>query len=194
MTETTSVAPRDVLHRCATPECDGLPGTFALRSLDLDRDLDVLHSWMNDPDVARYWNKAWPREQIASYLREQQLSTHSTPYVGELDGVPMSYWELYRADLDPLARYYDAREHDAGIHLLLGPADCRGRRLAVALLRVVSAWQLEADPLATRVIGEPDATNVRLIRVAALAGFRHVTDIDLPHKRAALLIRTRDSL
>ncbi|WP_156781064.1 GNAT family N-acetyltransferase, partial [Mycobacterium gordonae] len=62
------------------------------------------------------------------------------------------------------------------------------------LLRVVSAWQLDADPLATRVIGEPDASNVRLIRVATLAGFRHVADIDLPHKRAALIIRTRDSL
>ncbi|GFG80378.1 GNAT family N-acetyltransferase [Mycobacterium paragordonae] len=194
MPEVTGVDPLDLLHRRATPEQDGIPGTFSLRPLDLDRDLDLLHTWMNDPEVARYWNKAWPREQIASYLREQQLSTHSTPYVGELDDVPMSYWELYRADLDPLAQYYDAREHDAGVHLLLGPADSRGRRLAADLLRVVSAWQLDADPLATRVIGEPDATNVRLIRVAALAGFRHVTDIDLPHKRAALLVRGRDSL
>ncbi|OBR97964.1 GCN5 family acetyltransferase, partial [Mycobacterium gordonae] len=156
MTEATSVDPPDLLRRCATPERDGLPGTFTLRLLDPDGDLDVLHSWMNDPEVARYWNKAWPREQIAAYLREQQLSSHSTPYVGELNGVPMSYWELYRADLDPLAQYYDAREHDAGVHLLLGPTDCRGRRLGADLLRVVSAWQLDADPLATRVIGEPD--------------------------------------
>lgn len=193
MPETTRIEPSDLLHRRATPERDGLPGTFSLRELDLDHDLDVLHRWMNDPDVARYWRKAWPRDQIAAYLREQQLSTHSTPYVGELDGVPMSYWELYRADLDPLAQYYDAREHDAGVHLLLGPADCRGRRLAADLLRVVSAWQLDADPLATRVIGEPDASNLRLIRVAALAGFRHVRDIDLPDKRAALLVRPRDS-
>ncbi len=192
--EATRVGPSDLLHRCATLEHDGIPGTFSLRLLDPERDLDVLHRWMNDPEVARYWNKAWPRERIASYLDEQQLSTHSTPYLGELNGVPMSYWELYRADLDPVAQYYDAREHDAGVHLLLGPAECRGRRLAADLLRVTSAWQLDADPLATRVIGEPDASNVRLIRVAELAGFRHVMDIDLPHKRAALLVRARDSL
>lgn len=192
MPEAAGIDPCDLLHRRATPEQHGLPGTFSLRELDLDRDLDLLHRWMNDPEVARYWKKAWPRQQVASYLREQQLSAHSTPYVGELDGVPMSYWELYRADLDPLAQYYDAREHDAGLHLLLGSADCRGRRLGADLLRVVSAWQLDADPLATRVIGEPDADNERLIRVAALAGFRHVRDIDLPHKRAALLVRERD--
>ncbi|MGV9572720.1 GNAT family N-acetyltransferase, partial [Streptomyces nigra] len=30
---------------------------------------------------------------------------------------PMSYWEIYRADLDPLARHYPARPHDIGVHL-----------------------------------------------------------------------------
>ncbi len=188
-----ATGPPDLLHRSATLVHDGISRTFSLRLLDPARDLEVVHSWMNDPEVARYWKRAWPRDQIASYLHEQQLSTHSTPYLGELSGVAMSYWELYRADLDPLAQYYDAHAHDAGIHLLLGPAECRGRRLAADLLRVTSDWQLDADPLATRVIGEPDASNLRLIRVAELAGFRHVMDIDLPHKRAALLVRTRDS-
>ena len=166
-------------------------GTFSLRPLDLDRDLDLVHSWMNDPEVACFWKKAWQRDQIASYLREQDRSTHSSPYLGELDGVPMSYWELYRADLDPLAKYYAAREHDAGIHMLLGPAQCRGRGLAVDLVRTVSTWQLEADPRASRVIGEPDVENERVIRVGELAGFRRTMDLDLPNKRGALMIRDR---
>ncbi|EUA93761.1 hypothetical protein I551_8970 [Mycobacterium ulcerans str. Harvey] len=41
--------------------------------------------------------------QIASYLFDQHCSAHSVPYLGLLDGAPISYWELYRADLDPLA-------------------------------------------------------------------------------------------
>jgi len=157
-------------------------GTFSLRPLDPDRDLDLVHSWMNDPEVACFWKKAWRRDQIASYLHEQDHSTHSSPYLGE----------LYRADLDPLAKYYAAREHDAGVHLLLGPAQCRGRGLAVDLLRTVTTWQLEADPRASRVIGEPDVENERVIRVGELAGFRRAMDIELPHKRAALMIRDRE--
>lgn len=133
----TTISSTDLALRCATPE-DGFPGSFTLRRLDVDRDLALIHSWMNDPVVARYWNKPWPPDQIASYLHEQELSAHSTPYLGELDGMPMSYWELYRADLDPLAQYYDARPHDAGIHMLVGPDECRGRKLAVHLLRVIS--------------------------------------------------------
>ncbi|WP_253861832.1 GNAT family N-acetyltransferase [Mycobacterium asiaticum] len=195
MAKATRANPPGLLYRRATPEHDGFagfPGTFSLRSLDLDRDLDLIHCWMNDPEVARYWKKPWSRDRIASYLRDQQLSTHSTPYIGELNGIAMSYWELYRADLDELAKYYEARAHDIGIHMLLGPAEYRGRKLAVDLLRVISSWQLDADPLATRIVGEPDATNVRLIRAGELAGFRRLMDIELPTKRAALMVRERD--
>ena len=88
----------------------GLAAEFSLRRLDRDRDLDMVHSWMNDSEVAQFWKMPWSRAEIASYLHRQDMSTHSIPYVGVLDGTPMSYWELYRADLDPLAQHYAARE------------------------------------------------------------------------------------
>lgn len=39
----------------------------------------------------------------------------------------MSYWELYRADLDSLAQHYPARDHDAGVHMLWGRPKAAGR-------------------------------------------------------------------
>jgi acetyl CoA:N6-hydroxylysine acetyl transferase len=170
---------------------DSCSGQFSLRRIDPERDLDLVHSWMNDAEVARFWEMPWPRERIASYLFEQHRSADSAAYLGELDGIAMSYWVTYRADLAQLAEHYAAHPHDAGVHLLLGPADCRGRGLARGLLRAVSTWQLEADPLATRVVAEPDVDNVRSIRTFERAGFRRATDLDLPHKRAALMIRDR---
>jgi acetyl CoA:N6-hydroxylysine acetyl transferase len=164
---------------------------FELRRVDAELDLDVIHRWMHDPDVARFWELALPREEVAGYLRGQLASAHSEPWVGSLGGLPMSYWELYRADLDPLAAHYDARPHDAGVHLLLGMPDHRGRGLGSRLLRAVSAWQLERDPRATRVVAEPDVRNLASVRAFERAGFRRGRDIDLPDKRAALMIRDR---
>lgn len=181
----------DLEQRRVTVDQGEFSGAFALRRLDLDDDLDLMHAWMNDPEVARFWRKPWPREQIRSYLQQQDASAHSTPYLGELDGIPMSYWELYRADLDPLAQYYAAREHDTGFHMLLGPARYRGRGLAAHLMRAVSSWQLDADPSATRIVTEPDATNERVIRMLEHAGFHRAAVVDLPDKRAALMIRER---
>jgi len=182
----------DLRQRRAALDHQDFSGEFSLRRLCPDRDLDLLHSWMNDPEVARFWKKALPPSEIASYLQKQEVSVHSTAYVGELNGVPMSYWELYRADLDELAQYYAARDHDAGVHLLLGPAECRGRGLAVKLLNAVSAWQLDADQRTDRVIAEPDVDNQRSIRAFERAGFRRTCDVDLPDKRAALMVLERE--
>ncbi|ODR10264.1 GNAT family N-acetyltransferase [Mycolicibacillus koreensis] len=177
---------------CAQLEHPGVAATFTLRRLDVERDLALLHTWMNDPQVARFWKKAWPRPEIEAYLRDQDRSAHSTPYLGAIDGAPMSYWELYRADLDPLAGHYPAREHDVGLHVLLGPGRWRGRGLAPTLLRTVATWQLQNDPAATRVVGEPDAGNARILHTLRRAGFHHAMDLDLPTKRAALMVFDRD--
>ncbi|MCV7095143.1 acetyltransferase [Mycobacterium kubicae] len=183
----------DLFDRRAILRGQPFAGEFALRPLDTSHDLDLVHRWMNDPEVARFWRKAWPLDRLATYLREQECSTHVQPYLGEVDGVAMSYWELYRADLDPLAQYYDARRHDAGVHLLLGPTVSRGRGLGTALLRVVSSWQLDADPRASRVVAEPDLSNERSIRAFQQAGFRRIRDLVLPDKLAALMVRERPS-
>ncbi len=124
-------------------------GTFSLQPLDPDRHTDLLHRWMNDAEVARFWGMAWARDRIARYLCQQVASAHSVPYLGALDSEPMRYWELYRAEQDRLAEHYPARRGDAGVHLLLGPAGYRGRGLGVALLRAVSDWQLRTTPSAS---------------------------------------------
>ncbi|HCA88611.1 MAG TPA: N-acetyltransferase [Streptomyces sp.] len=166
-------------------------GLFTLRPADPEADTGLVHRWMNDPEVALFWELACPADRIAGYLREQRASPHSSPWIGSLDGVLMSYWELYRADLDPLARHYRARPHDAGIHLLLGPPGHRGRGIGAQLLRAVSDWQLDADRLAERVVAEPDVRNTRSVRAFERAGFRIAREVDLPGKRAALMIRER---
>lgn len=182
----------DISNRHTTLGHSVFSGVFSLSRMDPDRDLDLLHRWMNDPEVARFWKKPWPRWRVATYLREQDTSRHSIPYLGRLDGVPMSYWELYRADLDPLAQFYTAHHHDAGIHLLLGPAQCRGRGLAADLIRVVSGWQLDADVQAARVVAEPDMENARSVRAFERAGFQRAGHVDLPGKRALLMVRNRE--
>lgn len=166
-------------------------GVFTLRPVEPATDAALVHAWMNDPEVARFWELAEPAGRIARYLREQAESRHSAPYLGCLDGTPMSYWELYRADLDPLAGHYPAEPHDAGVHLLLGPPAFRGRGLGAALLRAVFDHQLAFDPRTERVVAEPDVRNVRSIRAFERAGFRRARDLSLPDKRAALMICER---
>ncbi|MFS4093617.1 GNAT family N-acetyltransferase [Streptomyces sp. AF1A] len=167
-------------------------GSFQLVPLHIERDLPVVHRWMNDPAVAEFWELAGPPHRTEDHLRTQlDGDGRSVPCLGVLDGTPMSYWEIYRADLDPLARHYPIRPHDTGIHLLVGDAGDRGRGLGSTLLRAVADLVLDRRTTCARVLAEPDLRNTPSIAAFLSAGFRYAAEVDLPGKRAALLIRDR---
>ncbi|MFF3006611.1 GNAT family N-acetyltransferase [Kitasatospora sp. NPDC057940] len=167
-------------------------GEFRLSPVRLPADLDLLAGWMNDPEIAAFWQLAGPPDATERHLRAQlDGDGRSVPCLGLLDGAPTSYWEVYRADLDPLARHYPARPHDTGVHLLLGPAESRGRGLGAVLLAALAERILRRRPRCERVVAEPDVRNRRSVRAFERAGFRLQTELDLPDKRAALMVRAR---
>ncbi|MGQ4478155.1 GNAT family N-acetyltransferase [Streptomyces sp. SAS_276] len=167
-------------------------GPFHLLPVHIERDLPLIHRWMNDPAVAEFWELAGPQVLTENHLRTQLTGDgRSVPCLGVLDGTPMSYWEIYRADLDPLARHYPTRHHDTGIHLLIGDNVDRGRGLGGSLLRAVADLVLDNRPACARIIAEPDIRNTPSVAAFLSAGFRFSAEIDLPDKRAALMVRDR---
>ncbi|MET8829740.1 GNAT family N-acetyltransferase [Streptomyces sp. NPDC004610] len=168
-------------------------GPFHLVPVHLTRDLSVISRWMNDPAVAAFWELAGPQSVAEAHLSAQQSGDgRSVPCLGLLgDGEPMSYWEIYRADLDPLAGHYPARPHDTGIHVLIGGTADRGRGLGSCLLRAVADLVLDHRPNCARVVAEPDIRNTPSVSAFLTAGFRFAAEIELPGKRAALMIRDR---
>ncbi|MFG3526498.1 GNAT family N-acetyltransferase [Streptomyces sp. NPDC047917] len=167
-------------------------GVFQLVPVRLERDLAVLTRWMNDPAVAAFWELAGPEAVTAAHLRPQlEGDGRSVPCLGVLAGIPMSYWEIYRADLDPLARHYPARPQDTGIHLLIGGVHNRGQGVGTTLLRAVADLVLDNRPRCARVVAEPDLRNTPSVSAFLSAGFRFSAELELPDKRAALMVRDR---
>ncbi|MDT0392597.1 GNAT family N-acetyltransferase [Streptomyces dubilierae] len=167
-------------------------GLFHLVPVRVERDLPLISRWMNDPAAAEFWELSGPASVTEDHVRDQlDGDGRSVPCVGVLGGTPMSYWEIYRADLDPLARHYPARPHDAGVHLLIGAVADRGRGLGSMLLRAVADLVLARRPSCARVIAEPDIRNTPSVAAFLTAGFRFSAEVDLPAKRAALMVRDR---
>jgi RimJ/RimL family protein N-acetyltransferase len=182
-----------LLGRIASwPAADTQAGSFRLVPVDLARDIGTITRWMNDPAVAEFWELDGDQQVTEAHLRAQlDGDGRSVPCIGTLDGTPMSYWELYRSDLDPIARHYPARPHDIGVHLLIGGVADRARGLGGALLRAVSNLVLDNRPGCGRVIAEPDLRNTPSVAAFLAAGFRLSAEVELPGKRAALMIRDR---
>jgi acetyl CoA:N6-hydroxylysine acetyl transferase len=173
----------------------GLPGggLASFRALDPDGDLDLVHGWMHQPHVIPFWRLDLDRADLARYLRQAADDDHQLVLIGSVDGEPLSYWECYWAARDPLARHYPAEPADQGVHLLVGPPERTGRGLGRQLLGAVVAWQFAREPATRRVVAEPDARNHRMIHVFERCGFRRAGELKLPDKRAALMLRERDT-
>jgi RimJ/RimL family protein N-acetyltransferase len=170
-----------------------LVGRFQLEPVRVERDLPLIHRWMSDPAVAAFWELDGPQSTTERHVRTQlDGDGRSVPCLGVLSGTPMSYWEIYRADLDPLALHYPAQPHDTGIHLLVGGSADRGRGLGSTLIRAVADMILDRRPACARVVAEPDLRNTPSVAAFLNAGFRFAAEVDLPGKRAALMIRDRD--
>jgi RimJ/RimL family protein N-acetyltransferase len=162
-------------------------GRFTLSPVKPDKDLPIIHRWMNDAVVARFWDLAGPIERTADHVAEQRALPHTEPYLARLAGRPIGYWEIYRAAEDRLAAHYQARHDDVGIHLLIGEPDVRGLGLGTLLLAALcDAIQAESR---CRVVAEPDERNTASVRAFLAAGFTASGTIALPEKRATLVIR-----
>ncbi|MFI9720141.1 GNAT family N-acetyltransferase [Streptomyces sp. NPDC052396] len=167
-------------------------GPFQLVPVRPERDLALIGRWMNDPAVAAVWRLDGPRTVTAGHLAGlQRADGRSAACLGVLAGVAMSYWEIYRADLDLIARHYRARPHDTGVRLLLGRAPDRGHGLGTLLLRTVADLVLERRPGCGRVIADPDLRNVPGIAAHLAAGFRLAAELELPGRHTALMMRER---
>lgn len=151
-----------------------------------DGHADLLHGWMNQPHVVPWWDIDRSPAGVRAYLEAQLALPHLDPWIARDDGRPVGYVETYRAAADPLARYYPATAGDRGWHVLVGPPELIGTGVARRLGRTVIAHLL-ADPAADRVVCEPDARNIRMIRLCLRLGHLPLAVLELPDKRALLL-------
>ncbi len=170
---------------------DGIDREIAFRPAAMERALGRLHRWLNSEHVLPYWelDEALPAFERALFKKLDD--DHLTPYIGCLDHVPMSYWEVYWAAEDSLANHYDARPTDRGLHLLIGPPEYLGAGYAASLLREMTALQF-AHPDTVRVVAGPDAGNDRAIAVFEECGFEPRFEFDEEEKAALLVVCERE--
>lgn len=169
-----------------------LDKTLTLRAAELERDLPLLHRWMNDPDVAYFWNEEGDEAKHRAYLQGLIDDRHMLPLIAAFDDTPFGYFEVYWAKENRIAPFYDALDHDRGWHVLIGEPAFRGKAFLTAWFPSIQHYQFLDDPRTQRIVGEPRADHVRQIANLDKAGFSKIKEFDFPHKRAMLVMLLRE--
>jgi acetyl CoA:N6-hydroxylysine acetyl transferase len=180
--------PAGMVYQRFIPQLQGMLG---LRTLDPEPDLPLLHAWMNNPRVARFWEEDGSLEQHRAFVQKAMASTHTHPLIGCFNDQPFGYFEAYWAAEDRIAPFCDPDDHDRGIHMLIGDEDFRGPHRVSAWLTSLLHYLFLDDMRTGTIVCEPRWDNAKMITYLCQAGFVLRKHFDFPHKRAALLTLSR---
>jgi SAM-dependent methyltransferase len=163
-----------------------------------DDDLPLLHGWLNEPGVVRWWegdDVSWD-----AVVRDYGSGSDPTVehWLATLEGRPVGWAQCYAA-----ADHADGSEVEhwwalgvdrtaAGIDYLVGEPVDRGRGLGTMMIQhFVHAVVFGRHAGWTQVCASPLAANVASVRALERAGFHHVGDFEDDDGRASLMCLDR---
>ena len=164
---------------------------ITMEPVDLDRDLDLLHSWVTHPRSAFWMMQGASRDDVRAELAGIAADPHHDAWLGRVDGRPAFLAETYDPAHSPLAGLPELAPGDLGMHVLVAPP--AGRPVPGFTTEVFTAVMEHcfADPAVRRVVVEPDAANAPIRAKNLAAGFVELREVALEEKTAMLSVCTR---
>jgi aminoglycoside 6'-N-acetyltransferase len=161
-----------------------------------DDDLPMLHRWLNDPEVVRWWegdDVSW-EAVVADY--GSGSSGDEEHWIAQLDGRDIGWIQCYAvADSDEERDAWlpmGVDETAAGIDYLIGEPVERGRGIGTSMIRAfVLDVVFPLHPGWTQAAASPFAANVASCRALANAGFRFAGIVDDDDGPCRLLVMDR---
>lgn len=152
-------------------------------------DLQLLHKWMNDPRVSKFWGCAGPQSTQEEFLTTILKCKHSFPAIGLWDGKPFGYFEIYWVKEGPLSKYLGngTDDFDRGIHVLVGEEEFRGKARVMAWITALAHWAFNSDYRTNNVVLEPRVDNERQVIFFALSICGHLI-VYLNYRRKLIVL------
>lgn len=166
-------------------------GVFELRSIDVEIDIKLIHNWVNR-DYAVYWGMNGFSEQEVRNIYYSILEKAKV-YIGEFNHKVTFLLECYNPQEDILGKYYESKNGDKGMHILIAPPEKSKSipKFTWTIFTVIMDF-IFSDGKNKRIVVEPDARNHKIHLLNKRAGFVFHKVLNLPHKQAYLEFCTRE--
>jgi acetyl CoA:N6-hydroxylysine acetyl transferase len=167
-----------------------LPNLICFKSLDLEKDLPVIHRWVNMDYAKTFWQMEGSFEPLLEVYEKIMGHANAHSFVGFYGDQLICQLDLYMIGVDELSYHLPGEEEHCGFHLLMAPRTKTIPGLTSALVRGFLEYYF-SFPAAQKMYGEPDTRNQKSIALVKQAGFEFQRTISLSYKTAFLYSLSR---
>ena len=145
-------------------------------------DLALLHRWLQEPHVVRWWGEPLSFAEIEAKYHPRIDGTEPTHvFIMEHEQCPMGLIQWYKwSDYPAHAAKLQAEPYSAGIDLTIGESEYLGRGIGSAAIRRFVRDVVFADPAITAIFCDPEEANPRSLGAFRKAGFDVLRTVTLP--------------
>lgn len=161
------------------------------RSLDLARDIDMIHDWVHSEHALPYWQLNVTVGELYTIYCTILQSPSSHSYIGFFDSLPVCQVDLYLVSIDEVSKFLEVKPNDCGMHFIMAPAKSEIKGLSFLMFNAFLLYYFSHD-LAERMYGEPDRDNEKANMLVRKTGFQFLQEIKMSYKFANLYILPRD--
>ncbi len=153
-----------------------------------ENNFDLLHRWLNQDHVARYWDKTQSLEAVQKRYSSYIISSYIFPYIIEQDEHPIGFFQSYRASKIGEGWWENYDDSTWGIDAFIADTSKLNKGIGSQFLKEFSDGLL-LKPEVSSIISDPSPENFRAIRAYEKAGFSKLKNITTPDGPALLMLK-----
>jgi RimJ/RimL family protein N-acetyltransferase len=167
-------------------------GVISIRSLQIEKELPIIHQWVNLPYAQAYWQMAGPYEKLETIYSAIQENPHAHSFVGYLGEELVCQMDIYQVGIDELIDHLPGEDDQCGIHFLMAPLSRRVPGLSIQLFQLALHYYF-SFPGSEKMFGEPDHQNQKANELVNCIGFQFLRTIELSYKKANLYVMEKQA-
>lgn len=168
-------------------------GEIQIRKINLEKDIPVLHNWVNQ-EYAFFWGLQ--NSTLEQVTKEYEKLTRQEDYyvfVGIYKNEIAFFLEQYNPTKDSIAQYYKHKPSDSGVHIIVAPPkEPKINNFTWYMFRSIMDFVFSNQTI-QRILIEPDIRNRKMFALCQRLGFTLGTIAELPHKTAQLAFLEKHS-
>lgn len=168
-----------------------LNATISFRSFDLEKDLLIIHEWVNMNYSKNFWQMRGSIGLLRACYQCIQQSPFGHSFVGLLNNSLICQFDLYKVEADELASFVEFENDDCGFHLIMSPNNSPVHGLTATLIQAFLDFYFSRGD-AGKMFAEPDTRNLKSIDLLERTGFKKIKTVDLSYKTAHVYSITKE--